>query len=469
MSACRGMVMKEKTLKDVHAGIREFYNRAVDFERKENWDFAISCMLEVVLRVPAFTEARKKLRSYEKQYTKKVKGMPVFMAQLKTALATGKIKKLTKSAPLDAVAECEKLLALNLNNPVVLQALADAAIKADAAPVAIDALLTLHDYQPDNVPVMRKLAGCYRSDGQAQEALKVFQYLASKNPKDKKIQSELREAAAFATQQKAAWEKESLATRGKSVKDDALTIQLAEGTLRDADHAKTLIKLYTKELEEKDSDEMRKKLAEAYIVLGDYDKAIENFEIVANNLPALDPTLDKQIERTYLAKYNIIVDGLRKKAAENPEFQGNLEEAEAFLLEFRIERAEKRSQAYPVEAGLHYDLAAIYADAKRYDDAAIELAEASKSPQRRTQSLALLGRCAWEQGKYEEAIQYCDEALPEMVRMDRHKMAVMYNRASSLAALGRNDEALAAFQEIYRNNARFKDVAERIRALGGEV
>ena len=54
--------MKEKTLKDVHAGIREFYNRAVDFERKENWEFAISCMLEVVLRVPAFTEARQKLR-----------------------------------------------------------------------------------------------------------------------------------------------------------------------------------------------------------------------------------------------------------------------------------------------------------------------------------------------------------------------------------------------------------------------
>ena len=30
-------------------------------------------------------------------------------------------------------------------------------------------------------------------------------------------------------------------------------------------------------------------------------------------------------------------------------------------------------------------------------------------------------------------------------------------------------EALAAFQEIYRNNARFKDVAERIQALGGEA
>ena len=104
-----------------------------------------------------------------------------------------------------------------------------------------------------------------------------------------------------------------------------------------------------------------------------------------------------------------------------------------------------------------------------YDKAIVELDEASKSPQRRTQSLALLGRCACEQQRFEEAVKLCDEALAEMVRMDRHKFAVMYTRAESLEALGRNDEALAAFQEIYRNNARFKDVASRINALGGEA
>ena len=202
--AAEKVFMKEKTLQDVHAGIREFYNRAIEFERSENWEFAIRCMLEVVLRVPAFTEARQKLRTYEKQYTKNRKGMASTIAGIKGALAMGKIKKLTKSSPLDAIGECEKVLSAYLNNPPVLQALSDAAIKADAANIAIDALQVLHDYQPENVQVLRKLAGCYRSDGQAQEALKVFQYLASKNPKDKKIQTELREAAAFATQQKAA-------------------------------------------------------------------------------------------------------------------------------------------------------------------------------------------------------------------------------------------------------------------------
>ena len=118
---------------------------------------------------------------------------------------------------------------------------------------------------------------------------------------------------------------------------------------------------------------------------------------------------------------------------------------------------------------MHFDLGSVYAEARRYEDAARELQEAAKSPQRRTPSLALMGRCASEQGQYEEAIKFCDEALAEMVRMDRNKFAVMYDRASCLAALGRNDEALAAFQEIYRNNARFQDVAQRIQELGGEV
>ena len=74
-------------------------------------------------------------------------------------------------------------------------------------------------------------------------------------------------------------------------------------------------------------------------------------------------------------------------------------------MEFRIERAERRSQAYPVDAALHFDLGAIYADAKMYDKAIVELDEASKSPQRRTQSLALLGRCACEQQRFEEAVK----------------------------------------------------------------
>ena len=122
--------MKEKTLKDVHAGIREFYTRAVDFERKENWEFAINCMLEVVLRVPGFTEAREKLRGYEKQYTKKINGMDAFVSQVKGFFALAKIKKITSGNPVEALGECEKILALNLNNPPVLQALADAAVKA---------------------------------------------------------------------------------------------------------------------------------------------------------------------------------------------------------------------------------------------------------------------------------------------------------------------------------------------------
>ncbi|MBR2357232.1 MAG: tetratricopeptide repeat protein [Lentisphaeria bacterium] len=461
--------MKEKTLKDVHAGIRDFYNRAMEFERKKNWEFAISCMLEAVLRVPAFFEARTKLRGYEKEYTKMLKGAAPYMGMLKGLLALPKIKKLTSSSPVDAIGECEKVLAFNLNNPLMLHALADAAIKADAANIAIEAMQILREYMPGNIQVLRKLAHCYRLDGQGMESLKVYQYLASKNPKDQKILAELREASAFATQQKVAWEKESIASKGKSVKDDALTIQLAEGTLRDADHARTLIKLYTKELAENESDEMRKKLAEAHIVVGDYDEAIKLLELVAQHLPALDPTLDKQIERTYLAKYNLIVDDLRKKAAADPAYAGNLAEAEQFLLDFRIERAEARSRAYPAEASLHYDLGAIYADAKRYEEAAVELNEAAKSPQRRTQSLARLGSCALEQGKYEEAIKFCEDAMAEMVRMDRHKFAVMYDRANAMEALGRKEEALAAFQEIYRNNAKFKDVPAKIQALGGEI
>ena len=461
--------MKEKTLKDVHAGIRDLYNRAVDFERKENWEFAINTMLEVVVRVPAFTAARGKLREYERHFTRTLKGATPVVTRIKGFLAVPKIKKMISSNPLEALSECEKILAPNLNNPPILNLLAEAGVKAGAMNIAVDAMQILHDYMPNDPNVLRRLAGYYREDGQSQEALKVYQYLASRRPKDKKIMTELREAALFAAQQKAAWEKTSAATQNKSVKNDALTIQLAEGTLRDVDHAKKLIDLYSKELAENDSDEMRKKLAEAYNVAGNYDKAIENLELVASHLPALDPTLDKQIERIYLTKYKKIVDELRKKAQADPSLAANLAEAEQFLLEFRTERAETRSHAYPAEAALRFDLGALYAEGKRFDEAIVELEEAAKSPQRRTQALAMLGACEIQRGNFAAALKNCDDALAEMVRMDRHRYEVMYNRAEALEKLGRQEDALAGFQEIYRNNARFKDVPDRIKALGGEI
>ena len=460
--------MKEKTIKDVHPAIREFYNRAVDFERKQNWDFAANTMAEVVIRVPGFAAAREKLREYERNYTRSLKGSAPLMSKIRGFLAIPKVRKLMNTNPLEALAECEKLLVENLNNPPVLNLLAEAGIKADAPEIAINAMQVLHDYLPNDINVMRRLAKYYRDDDQAQEALKVYQYLASRNPKDKKILAELREASLFAAQQKAARSK-TAEPAAKSVKDDALTIQLAEGTLRDADHARKLVELYTKELAENDSDEMRKKLAEAYNVCGDYDKAIENLELVASHLPAVDPTLDKQIERIYLAKYKSIVDDLRKRAQADPSLQGNLEEAEQFLLDFRIERAEARAQAYPAEALLRYDLGTLYLEAKRYDEAMTEFQEASQSPSRRTQAHAAMGNCEHQRGNFEQALQHCDLALKEMVRMDRHRFEVMYVRADSLEKLGRSSEALEGFQEIYRNNVRFRDVAQRITALGGSL
>ena len=460
--------MEEKTIKDVHPAIREFYNRAVDFERKQNWDFAVNTMADVVIRVPGFTAAREKLREYERNYTRTLKGSAPLMSKIRGLLAFPKIKKLIGSDPLEALAECEKLLVENLNNPPVLNLLAEAGLKAGAPQIAINAMQVLHDYLPNDVNVMRRLAKYYREDGQAQETLKVYQHLANRNPKDKKILAELREASLYAAQQKAAQAK-TAEPAAKSVKDDALTIQLAEGTLRDADHARKLVELYTKELAENDSDEMRKKLAEAYNVCGEYDKAIENLELVASHLPAVDPTLDKQIERIYLTKYKSIVDDLRKRAQTDPSLQGNLAEAEQFLLDFRIERAEARAQAYPAEALLRYELGTLYLEARRYDEAMAEFQEAVQSPSRRTQAHAVMGNCEHQRGNFEQALQHCDLALKEMVRMDRHRFEVMYTRADSLEKLGRKNDALEGFQEIYRNNVRFRDVAQRITALGGSL
>ena len=56
-----------------------------------------------------------------------------------------------------------------------------------------------------------------------------------------------------------------------------------------------------------------------------------------------------------------------------------------------------------------------------------------------------------------------------MGRFACRKLCPKQRPAGTKAFRGRKEEALAGFQEIYRNNARFRNVPERIKALGGET
>lgn len=458
-------MMEAKGLKDVTAKLREIYNRAMDAGRKKNWDYAIDLMLNVLEKEPALQSAREELRKFQAGKSDSLGFVGKLTAKLKVSTKIPKLKVIAKKDPFKAILEYEKLLGLYLYNNSVLNALADAAVAQGAYFIGIEALEIIHEQSPNNEANLRKLANYYKDTKDGMAYLRIFQEIGNMHPKDLTVQSEVRSALAFSTMHKANWEKEGTTQEKAHDKENAEAQQIAEGSLHDEDQAKVLIEKYTKELEEKESSEIRRRLAEAYSMLGEYEKAIEQLTAIQENIGTMDISIDKLIEAAYLAN----IDANIKELSQNPDQYEGPEEQLADLqqhrLQYRLKRAIERVEAYPNDGQLHYDLALIQFETDNIDTALVEFQKARKNPQRKRSCIIYIGRCFEKKKQFDMAIDQFNEAIADMPEgsMPKEKMDALYYLGIAHEALEQNDKALECFKEIYQKDINYKDVAQRIQ------
>ena len=455
--------MEAKGLQDVTAKLREIYNRALDAGRKKNWDYAIDLMLNVLAQEPTLQPARLELRKFEEGKSGSLGFIGKLSAKIKASLKVPKIKVLAKKEPLKAIIEYEKLLGKYLYNNTVLNALADVAVSQKAYFIGIEALEIIHEQHPNNESNLRKLAGYYHDIKDGMAYLRLFQEIGNRHPNDLTVQAEVRSALAFSTMHKASWESEGTTQEKAHNKEDAVAEHLSEGSIHDSDQATVLVEKYTKELETKESSDTRRKLAEAYSMLGQYEQAIEQLNVVQELNGSMDPAVDKLIETAYIAN----IDANIKELSENPDQYESPEEQLADLqqhrLQYRFKRAQERAEKYPNDTQLRYDLALIYFETENFDAALEEFQKARKNPQRKRSCMVYLGRCFEKKNQFDMAVDQFTEALADMPTMDKEKMEALYYLAIAYESLEQGDKALECFKEIYQNNVNYKDVAERIQ------
>ena len=454
-------MIEAKNLQDVTAALREIYNRATAAGRKKNWDYAIELMLNVLAKEPTLEPARKELRKYEQEKSDALGFFPKIIAQLSASMKVPKLKVLAKKAPFKAMQEYERLLGKYLYNPLVLNGLADAAASKGAYFIGIEALEIIHDQSPKNESNLRKLAGYYKEVKDGMAYLRIFQEIGNLHPGNLEIEQEVRSALAFSSMHESKWEKEG-STQEKA-KGDAAGDELAEGTLHDASQAEVLIKKLTKQLEEKESSDTRRKLAEAYLMVKDYEQAIEQLNTVQENLGVMDPSIDKLIERAYLSNIDDNITELTNNPDQYEEPEAQIQDLREHRIQYRMERAVERVENYPNDAQLHYDLAMIYFETENYDYALEEFQKARRNPQRRLSCVVHLGRCFQEKGQYDMAVDQFVEALKELPELSEERFEALYYLGIAYEAVGNGSKALECFKEIYQNNVNYKDVGKRIK------
>jgi tetratricopeptide (TPR) repeat protein len=113
-----------------------------------------------------------------------------------------------------------------------------------------------------------------------------------------------------------------------------------------------------------------------------------------------------------------------------------------------------------------YNLGIAYKEMGLVDEAIAEFQLAAKDDARLLECASMLGICFLEKGMPKLAVKWFEKGLQAPGRSEDEYQALRYDLANALEQGGESERALAIFSELFGQNAKFRDVAEKVRRLG---
>lgn len=459
------MAIDKKSIKDVSTSLRSIFQKAQsELEKPNGLDYGIELLKGIVQREPGFLDAREALRSAERIRSDKIGAIAKIIASIKSSKFLVQAKAAAGKNPRGAMSDVEEALALYLYSPVALNVLADIAKTAGALFVSVESLEILREREPENEQNLNKLCAIYEELHDGNNVLMIRQKLADLHPDNLEMAAKVREAAALATMSDSAWKNQGETFMNKLKKNDEAgktsgdkIIRAEEDIQAEIDKAEALIAEGGKEAE---SIDFRRKLSEYYMRLEQYEKAIDIFEWIVQKMGTMDPAVDKAIEKANVAIVRKNIEQLRASGASAEEIKAQ----EDAIYNYRLERYEDRVRLYPQDLLLKFELAELYWEGGRVDDALEQFQLAQRQPQKRLVSIVYLGRCFQAKGQYDMAVEQYRKGLQDMVAMDETKLDTLYYLGETYEAMGKKSDALDCFKQIYSADITYRDVKDRVAA-----
>jgi tetratricopeptide (TPR) repeat protein len=459
--------MPEKSLSAIPRPMREQHEKAVIAIQRNNLDYAISILTQVVAMEPAFFDARQALRAA--QFKKAGAQTGFFKKMIGGATsqpALAKAQLTLRKNPLEALQQLEELLNTDPQNNSAHKLLADAALAADLPKTAILSLEIVYKSSPKDREVAMELAECYTRSNQIQKAEGVYNELLRQRPNDPEIQQMLKNLSAQHTLQTGGYEE--VAAAGGSYRDilrnkeEAAQLEQASRVVKSDDVAGNLIAEYEARLQrEPNNVKVLRNLAELFGQKKDFDRALEFYERIRSTEGGADPAIEKAIADTSLKKLELFKSQLDPSAAD---YSQRLAELDAQKAAFQLEECRKRAEKYPTDLHIRYELGVLFYNAGKISEAIQEFQKAQNNPQRRLSAIMYLGRCFAKRGMNDMAARRFQDALKEKPGFDDEKKELIYELGCVLEKMGKTDEAIEQFKQIYEADIGYRDVAAKVDA-----
>jgi tetratricopeptide (TPR) repeat protein len=458
-------VKNEKNLSDQ---LRASWLKAVAAIELRNFGYAIDLLQNLLKQEPEFLTGRQMLRRAEVTRTKTEK--KGFFNISTAPLAVMKAQRELKRDPRKTIELIEKVLETGPYNPQANMLLKDAAMAADYPEIAIFAMETLLENDPQDVKVLHELGRLYHQYEQSDKAVEVYNRISAIAPNDLEAIKLGKDASARASMKTGGWtEAESYRDL---IKDKEVAVSLEQQSriqLTDESLEEQINETFARHEAEPQNVDLAKRLGGLHDQKEDLDGAIAWYQYAADLTNRSDPglvrkvadmkmkRLERQIrdDEQYLAAHG-------KSDAQFGEKMAQLEAARKQRSEILIADARKRLDRNPTDLQLRYELGEQLTNAGEYRDALPELQRARQNPNARLKAMNLLGRCYRELGMLDLAAKQLEDAAHEMIVMDAVKKEIVYNLGLVYEQMGESQKYIDAMKKIYEADYGYRDVAARV-------
>lgn len=459
--------MPEKSLNQIPRGLREQYDKGLRNFQQQNFDYAIAILTQVLVQEPAFYDCRQALRAT--QFKKAGASSGFFKKVFSGASSTPLVAKgqlALRSNPLEALNIAEQILNNDPNSSAGHKLLADAALAADFPKTAILSLEILVKNSPKDRELNQELAEAYARDGQNSKAESIYADLLRAYPADQKISQALKDLSARSTMTEGGYE--SVAGGGGSYRDilrnkeQAVALEQENRQVKSEDVADRLIRDYeTKLAAEPNNFKLMRSVAELYVQKKDFDRALAYYEKLVSADGGADASLEKTISDLKIKKLDHALSQLDATA---PDYNERAAALRAERDNFFLEECKRRAEKYPNDLQIRFELGQLYFKAGKISEAIQELQKAQNNPHRKIQAMSLLGQCFAKRGMNDLAARTLQNALKEKLTFDEEKKDLIYALGSVLEQMGKADEAIEQFKQIYEVDIGYKDVSAKVDA-----
>jgi tetratricopeptide (TPR) repeat protein len=456
--------MSEKSIDQIPFSTRELFDKGIAAVEKNNLDYAVTLLMQVLRLEPGFYQAREALRAT--QHKRSAGKRSLFRKFVGSASSLTRGQVALRTNPHDALMIAEEVLNDDPGNVLAHELLAKAATLAGYPKTAVLSLEVALRSQPSNRQVAIDLAEALCVVGSRARAEKILRDLLKANPGDPDINQRLKNTLADRTLHEGGYVQ--LEGGGGSFRDilkdkeEARQIEQENRLVKDVEVAATLgSELESRVAQEPENLRLLRDLADLYLKQERFAEAIRTLELYLEKAGVQDPLILEGLRDARLAEFDHRIRSLDPAASSH--------DAEAAALrqqreEWVLSDAKRRAEANPTDLQIRYELGALHLAAGRIGDAIAELQKSQNNPNRRIASMNLLAQAFARRGMNDLAARKLQEALKEKLVFDEEAKELRYQLGIVLEKMGRKEEAIDQFKAIYEQDIAYRDVMARVDA-----